>query len=262
MVQRIDGVRPDTTTRQETSTMQDVVQRPLMPADDKPPPRIITTKPTLLAMPPRSADVSPTQTPPPEHPFIHHAAEFLPTPGPAFPTPKPSAIKHHNPFSFLNPWRRHHIAPTIPVSPSSPYPQAPASPVFSTPPPHHPTPTASNSPTPLPRVRPADESPPATTPQPISSLPNPYHHAPQTPLDAAYAAYPDPKVRERQKVIREAMRMERERTKEKGPKAVQDVASVVSQGERDARRKRSLGLGLRRDGKGVTDEWKRKGANS
>jgi hypothetical protein len=47
--------------------------------------------------------------------------------------------------------------------------------------------------------------------------------------------------------------MERER----GGKAVQDVASVASQGEREARRKRSLGLGLKH-GQGV-DEMKRKG---
>ncbi|KAK5162975.1 uncharacterized protein LTR77_011030 [Saxophila tyrrhenica] len=185
------------------------------------PPRIITTRPTLPQVT-KFADVSPRQTPPPEHPSIHHAPELSPTPtsnGTAFQT---GSSTRHGTFSFLNPWSRN-ATPTTPTAHPSPAPTHPPT----TP---SPTPTPSPPPTHTGRVRPADESPPSTTPQPISSAANPYHHAPHTPPDLPHAAYSDPKVKEQQQIIRAAMRMERGR-------AVQEASSRV---EREERRKKSL----------------------
>jgi hypothetical protein len=188
---------------------------------EKPPPQIITTKPTMpYARPPKSADVSPMQTPPPEHPSIHHAAQLTQSPSslaPAYPTPKTPTSGHRSPFNWFNPFQRT-IAPTTPVS-------------------SHPSPTPSATPELLHRVRPADESPPAITPQPISNHPNPYHHAPHEPLDLAYGNYSDPKVKEQQAVIRKAMRMERDRVQE-----------AASRAEREGRRTRSAAKGWERKG--------------
>ncbi len=181
------------------------------------PPRIITTRPTLPQAGMKSAEVSPKQTPPPEHPALHHAAELTQTPKLSGTFPKTPPPPHHSAFGFLNPFNRHPTPtpttkPTSPPTPSPPLiPQSP------------PTPATT-------RIRPADESPPATTPQPISAAATPYHHAPHTPLDLSHAAYSDPKVREQQQVIRAAMRMEKGR-------AVQEASSAM---EREARRKRSL----------------------
>ena len=76
-------------------------------------------------------------------------------------------------------------------------------------------------------------------------IPNPYHHAPHTPLDIAQAAYADPKVREQQQV----RRMEKN-------KAVQEAAAM----EREVRRKKSVppngsGNGVRKGFMGRLGEY-------
>lgn len=70
-------------------------------------------------------------------------------------------------------------------------------------------------PAPVPPNR--DDSPEATTPQPISSLSNPYHHAPRIPLDA----------REHQRVIRAA---EREARRQSLARKGQGGASIAMKG--------------------------------
>ncbi|KAK3711728.1 hypothetical protein LTR37_009505 [Vermiconidia calcicola] len=98
---------------------------------------------------------------------------------------------------------------------------------------------------------PGTESPlepnPTTAPESKAMLPipNPYHHAPHTPLDIAQAAYADPKVREQQQV----RRMEKN-------KAVQEAAAM----EREVRRKKSVppngsGNGVRKGFMGRLGEY-------
>ena len=237
----LSGSQPKSTGQQAakaTSVVQEQANtvKPTATGEMKPPastqpaskptgniPKILTTQPTLPpAAPFKSQDVSPAQTPPPVHPSLHHAPEL--SDAAKKPSATPSTVKtpsnptthHHTLFSnLLNPF--HHTKPSTPTKHSpanNPIPPTPS--------------TAAAPPTPL-----REDSPSATTPQPISTHPAPYHHAPHTPLDAAHAAYTDPKVREQQQVIRAAMRMERD-------KKMQDAASAAAAVEREARR-RSLG---------------------
>ena len=248
----LSNAQPKSTCQQAakgTSVDQEQVNtvKPMATGDAKPPvftqpaqpvnkpssniPKILTTQPTLPATAPlKSQDVSPTQTPPPVHPALHHAPEL--SDAVKKPSATPSTVKtpsnptthHHSLFSnLLNPF--HHTKPSQPPTPKPPSAA------------NNPTPTLPSTPA-APAAPPTplrEDSPSATTPQPISTHPNPYHHAPHTPLDAAHAAYTDPKVREQQQVIRAAMRMERDNSKR-----LQDAASAAAAVEREARR-RSLG---------------------
>jgi hypothetical protein len=198
-------------------------------------PKILTTKPTLPATAPKkSQDVSPAQTPPPVHLSLHHAPELSdavkkPSATPSTgTTPNLKTAHHHTLFSnLLNPF--HHSKPSQPSTPTKISPSSNPNPL------QHPSGSSTTAepvkpPTPVMQAPVRQDSPEATTQQPISDHPNPYHHAPHTPLDAAYAAYGDPKVREQQQVIRAAMRMEKD-------KRLQDAASVAAAAEREARKK-------------------------
>ena len=203
-------------------------------------PRILTTKPTMPLSVTKTPQVSPSQTPPPAHPSVHHAAElsnppFSTKPG-ASPTPKIQEFQHHGLFStFLNPFHHQSSSPAKtgatqppsknPASTTSLYNSTPTSPL------PNPTPTTPDPPptAPVPLRHDSPDLPPDAPTPAIKALPNPYHHAPHVPASLNQAAYADPKLREQQQVIRAAMRMQ----KDKGLEA----ASAV---EREVRRKRSL----------------------
>ncbi|KAK3720180.1 hypothetical protein LTR37_004004 [Vermiconidia calcicola] len=202
-------------------------------------PQIVMTRPTLPTL---ARYASSLQPPPPEKPSLHHPAELkeIPTPSAALPTPKipPEAKPSQTAFSFPNPFQSR-----LTPGPRQQYPTTP-SPTLS---PHQSflaattpvTPTTTIPPSPSPQFGPPLEPNPTTAPESkaMLAIPNPYHHAPHTPLDIAHAAYADPKVREQQQVIRAAMRMEKN-------KAVQEAAAV----EREVRRKKSVEQGGVRKG--------------
>ena len=199
---------------------------------DLPPPIVPTPGPAIPTL--IAGEEKPTQqTPPPEHLSLHHSAELAdlpsstaPTPGPAILTPKADEEKpsHHNPFTFLNPFHRRTPQQQIPLALQAAMPNH--SPKQTAPP-------ASSQPTPQ---TPSDQQhtlPAPTTParplHRISSLPQPYHHAPSTRL---HVDRTDPKGREQQQVIRAAMRMDRNPNN-----AVQGAAAAA---EREGRRVRRV----------------------
>ena len=253
--EQVNTAKPTTTGDTKPPTSPQPAQSASKPTDDIP--KILTTKPTLPpTAPQKSQDVFPAQTPPPEHPSLHHTPELSdamekPSATPSTTTlPKPSPTHHHNLFSnLLNPF--HHTKASQPATPTRLTPAnnpTPAEPIPAMQTPAQPTqPTVAPTPT-DPPAPPRQDSPASTTPQPITTHPNPYHHAPHTPSDAAHAAYPDPKVREQQAVIRAAMRMEREMS-------VQNAAAVAAAVEREGRRR-----SLAERGRGVTGVEGGKGA--
>ena len=203
-------------------------------------PTIIKTKLTLPQAKSSATDTSPLETPPPEHPSLHHAAELSNLPVSAKPTPDFEKAKQSQGYHLPGFWDLFHSAQT-PKAASAPHEQKPS-----------PFNTASKRPQSLaapsapPILKPHIPLSPLQTPalpsgpNNITSHANPYHHAPTAPLDYNKAAWSDPKaheMREHRQAIRAAMRIEKN-------KAVQEAAAV----EREVRRKKSLGMGVVRKG--------------
>lgn len=238
------------------------------------PPRIMMTRPTLsAAVAPKKPTKSP-QTPSPDHPTLHHA----PTLASKSPSPQPKTPSPTHPYSsalnFLNPFSRRGTPANRPVTPPfrTPSPSSPQSQV--------PDPTTNPSSTPSQekvRIRPRDESPESTTPQPISSQANPYHRVPRVArgfdnaVEKKTSGMEDrQQSQQQQRTVHEARKLDGERiapptttttaSKETGPgKSVQEQAWQSSLMEREGRRVRSSGVtaeaGGERDGGKVRKGW-------
>lgn len=215
------------------------------------PPRILMTSPTL----PAPAPVKPTyssetqQTPPPDHPSLNHAASLVDKPSPS-PNPQTPTTHNYSALRFLNPFSRR----GTPASTNN----RPITPPSASPSPSSLQPGYASSTSPPPpqektgRVRPSNESPESTTPQPISSEPRPYHRVPRIGREFENVeSHERPGADERQqqqKFVQQVRRQDKDRMhpwpagKEvNSVKTVQEQSSLM---EREARRMRSVGSGL------------------
>ena len=183
-------------------------------------PLVHTATPTPVSTP----VLGKPQTPQLEHPTIDHApkladaAKELSSKPTAPSITKASEQTHHSVFNnLLHPFQTtaaKQPTPTLPHPSATPAPAAPSA-----------LPTTPSLPL---RI----DSPLALVTQPIAASPNPYHHAPPTPLDANVAAYIDPAVQKQQQAFRAAMKTDREKVGQ----GVQAVSSAAAAAEREARR--------------------------
>ena len=111
LVARHSPVTKPTSTSQTVSHAISTPSQPAPPATSNSSIRkLVKARPTLPASATSKPHVTPIQTPPPEHPSLHHAAEFSDLPKPLTlasqaPQVRPNEDSHHA-FSFLDPFHR------------------------------------------------------------------------------------------------------------------------------------------------------------